>query len=84
MTPIQQEAERRWPITDEMNIGAVLQMKSCQKIFTSSAEYGYSLAQQEIERLKGLVELAYQEGTKRHLFPDEHHFWPQFKQQHNL
>jgi hypothetical protein len=43
-----------------------------------------SLAQQEIERLKGLVELAYQEGTKRHLFPDEHHFWPQFKQQHNL
>ena len=45
---------------------------------------GYNFRNEEVERLKGLIEEAYIEGTKRHLHPDEHHFWPKFKEEHNL
>jgi hypothetical protein len=76
MDAIEQEAERY--------ASSITKNDTYKQHLYSAVLHGHSLAQQEIERLKGLVELAYQEGTKRHLFPDEHHFWPQFKQQHNL
>jgi hypothetical protein len=53
MTPIQQEAERRWP--KPQAAGVQDRYKGVRQMFSEHATFGYSLAQQEIDRLKGLV-----------------------------
>jgi len=53
--------------------------------FQSGATFGYSLAEGEIERLKGLIKNLYTMYNREVMFPDtlEKH-WQQFKTNNNL
>lgn len=55
-------------------------------LFRQGGEYGYSLAQEEIERLRGLLKSAVYAGWYNAIEHGYRHdfTWEQFKQQNNL